>query len=241
MLRSLAKLALLALLVIGGSVGIVYYRDHTDASRQISKLEQDKKQLQQVVQRLTSDRRVADVLVIDRPTTGGISQTTLLLVEYAADGSPLPPKYFTIRGNVAHIDALVIKFERDLIARDDPLRGHSIALFTRLYGEDQAPADAYPIDPPGKIPDYYRGADPHTSSFEQDLWANFWKLAEDPAYAKSRGVRVANGQGVWGPFDFGKLYTLTLESDGGINITPSPVTGIYAELLKQRHAARVGT
>ena len=66
-----------------------------------------------------------------------------------------------------------------------------------------------------------------------DLWKNFWKLADDAAYREQMGVRVAQGEGVWRPFEPGNLYTLTLESNGGLNITSEPVKGIYKELLHE--------
>ena len=75
---------------------------------------------------------------------------------------------------------MVIKFDRDFVDENDPLRGHSIALFTKIYGDKQRPRRRETIDAPGKIPDVYRGADPRRREFEQELWNNFWKLAEDP-------------------------------------------------------------
>ena len=120
------------------------------------------------------------------------------------------------------------------VEQNDPLRGHSIALFTKLYGDHQSPEQAFLIDEPGKIPDFYRGADPQVSSFEQELWQNFWRLAEDKDYRKAKGVRVANGQGLWGPFAPDKLYTLTLDADGGLNLSSEPLKGIYREAMKQR-------
>ena len=80
----------------------------------------------------------------------------------------------------------------------------------------------------------YRGADPRVGEFEHELWTNFWKLAEDEAYRKEKGVRVAQGEGVWVPFQPDRLYTLTLESDGGLNITSSPLKGVYREALKRQ-------
>jgi hypothetical protein len=68
--------------------------------------------------------------------------------------------------------------------------------------------------------------------FERDLWANFWKLADDEAYRKEIGVRVAQGEAVWTKFRPDLLYALTLESNGGLNITSSPLKGIYREALK---------
>ena len=232
MLRTLAKLAFLAILVIAGVAGLMFHRRDTTAS-QLNEAKQKTDQLKQVVRRLEAERRVADVIVTGQKTEGGLQKTTLLFVEYARDGSALPARRFTIDGNVAHIDAVVIKFDRDFVQDNDPLRGHSLALFTRLYGENQPPEKGFRVDSPGDIPDVYRGADPYVSDFERELWSNFWKLADDAAYRKSRGVRVAQGEGVWVPFHPDKLYTVTLDADGGLNITSSPLKGIYREALKR--------
>jgi hypothetical protein len=201
-------------------------------------LEEQKQQLESIVQRLGAEKRVAEVLVTDQKTVNDTLRTSLLFVEYAKDGTALPAKTYTIEGNTAHIDAMVIKFDRDFVASGDPLRGHSIALFRRLFGETQAPGNAWPIDEPGQVPDVYRGKDspeqnPRLQSFEQELWRDFWRLAEDKEFRASKGVRVANGQGVWGPFAPDKLYTLTLDADGGLNLTSEPLKGIYREAMKQ--------
>jgi hypothetical protein len=236
MLRTTAKLLGLFILVLAGSAGIIAYHNHFAAEQKIEQLKEEKQQLQQIVKRLSDEKRVAEVLVTEQATVDGELQTTLLFVEYAKDGTPLPPKSFSVVGKMAHVDAMVIKFDRDFIQENDPLRGHSIALFTKIYGDKQSPAEAQPIDEPGTIPDVYRGADPRVSRFEMELWQNFWKLANDPAYREKYGVRIANGQGLWGPFEPDKIYTITIESDGGLNMTSEPVRGIYREALKRKPA-----
>jgi len=233
MLRWLLKVTGLAVFIAAGSLGIWYYQDQFSAQRTIHKLEEQNRVLAQVVQRLSDEKRVAEVLVTGQRTIDGVLHTDLLFVEYDKQGNPLPPRSFTVEGTMAHIDALVIKFERHFVSEGDPLRGHSIALFTRIYGDAQRPDQGHVIDEPGKIPDIYRGADPQVSQFEQKLWQDFWRLADDPQYRAQHGVRVANGQGVWGPFEPDKLYTITLESDGGLNITSEPLRGIYREALKR--------
>ena len=55
------------------------------------------------------------MLVTDQKTVNGIPRTTLLFVEYGKNHSPLPPRIFTIAGNEVHLDAMVIKFERDFV------------------------------------------------------------------------------------------------------------------------------
>ncbi len=234
MFRWLAKIIGLGVFVVAGSFGIWLYQDQFSARHEIQKLEEEKRVLSRVVQRLSDEKRVAEVLVTDRNTVNGSVRTTLLFVEYDKAGSSLPPKSFEIEGKMAHIDALVIKFDRDFIKQGDGLRGHSLALFTRIYGDKQPPESAMAIDAPGKIPDIYRGADPRISEFETGLWNEFWTLADDPQLRAEKGVRIANGQGVWGPFEPDKLYTITLESDGGLNLVSEPLKGIYREALKRR-------
>jgi len=242
MLRRVANIFLLSVLVAAGSAGVYVYRSHFAIDTRVKELEEQKQQLQQVVNRLTNEKRVAEVLVTaqhpttfpsTRPTSVPPVQTTFLFVEDAKDGSTLPPKSYTIDGNVIHLDAMVIKFERELVARSDPLRGHSIALFTRVFGDRQTPEEAFPIDEPGRVPEYYRGADPHVGRFEQKLWDDFWRLTDDAAYRQQMGVRIAQGEGLWFKLQPERLYTISLESDGGLNVVSEPVRGIYREALKR--------
>src|SRR3954451_16236135 len=157
MLRALWKILALTCLVLTGSLGLWVYQDRFSASHEIARLEKKTQMLEQVVKRLGDEKRVAELLVTEQKTdTGGNLQTTLLFVEYTRGGESLPPKVFTIEGKLAHVDAMVIKFDQHFVAEGDPLRGHSIALFTRIYGDQQSPASAMNIDEPGKVPDIYR-------------------------------------------------------------------------------------
>jgi hypothetical protein len=231
MLQNLSKITGLLVLLIAMLLGLTVYRDHYAADRKVAKLEQEKQALTAVVSHLTSERRVANLVVKDKHVgTDGVPVTTLVFQEIARDGAELPPRTFTLRGERVHVDAMVIKFDSEDVKADDPLRGRSIALFTKIYGDQETPASAVPIDPPGSVPEIYRDADSTLAAFELDLWKNFWHLADDPAYAQSKGVRVANGQGVWGMFEPDKLYTLTLEAAGGLNLSTEPMKGIYRAL-----------
>jgi len=80
------------------------------------------------------------------------------------------------------------------------------------------------------------GADPRVEKFESDLWNDFWRLYDDQSYRAMKGVRTSSGQGVWGPFDRDKLYTITLESDGGLSLTAAPLKAIYREALNQHQS-----
>lgn len=254
----IVKLMALGLLVIGGGAALYVFQFRDTTAVQLRESERRVEQLRNIAPRLNVERRVADIIVIDqqpatqpstRPTTAPTTapsapvtgagdapsvRTTLLFVEYDSEGNPLPAKRFTIDGNVAHLNAMVLKFDGKFLEQHNPLRGHSIALFTRVYGENQAPENGQPIDEPGEIPEIYRGRDPKVSEFEQDLWQNFWRLAEDEAHRKEMGVRIAQGEGVSTRFLPDRLYTVTLEADGRLNVASQPLEGIYSDALRQR-------
>lgn len=229
---------LLVGLLCAVGVGVYSYQVHNSAQAQLVRERERTAELGQIVQRLEAERRMADVIVTDQRTVNGSLRTSILFVEYARDGTSLPPRRFTVEGNTIHLDAMVIKFDGKFVEQNDPLRGHSIALFTRLYGDAQAPADGYAVDPPGQVPPFYKSSDPALSQFQQTLWQNFWRLADDAPYRAAMGVRVAQGEGVWRPFEPDRLYTISLESNGGINIRSEPLRGIYSEALKLRDSAR---
>ncbi len=232
MLSTLTRLLGLAALILAMTAGLMLYRDHYEKDAKLAKAESEKKALEAVVSHLTSERRVAELLVLRKETAAdGTPMTTLLFSETARNGVDRPAKSFTVRGEFIHIDAMVIKFDLDDVKSNDPLRGHSIALFTSIFGDRQAPADAPQIDIPDTIPDVYQDADPALAEFELNLWKNFWKLASDPDYARANHVRIANGQSTWGQFEPGKRYTLTLETAGGLNMTSQPLTGVLQSAI----------
>ena len=79
MLRTVAKLGFLSLLVVAGAAGLMLHRRDTTAA-QLNDAKQKNEQLRQIVQRLEAERRVADVIVTDQKTEGGVQKTTLLFV-----------------------------------------------------------------------------------------------------------------------------------------------------------------
>jgi len=234
MLRPALKLVGMFLLVVAGAGGLYWYSAHDATQRALLEAQAKNEQLKQIVQRISDERRVADVLVTDQKIIDGVPHTTLLFVETTRDGRTLPPKSFTVRGQMIHVSAEVIRFDEKFVKDGDPLRGRSIALFTSIYGDQEKPADAKPIDEHGKIPDVYRGADPRLGEFELGLWQDFWKLFQDEDYRKQKGVTATFGQDVWGPFEPDKVYTITLQANGALSLTSAPLKPIYLEALKRQ-------
>lgn len=234
MVRALAKTLFLAVLVVGGSLTLFFYYVHNTAQRQVEELQEKNDQLKQIINRIETDRRVARILVTDQKTVDGQLKTTLLFVEYTRDGVAMPARQFTIDGNEAHFDAEVIKFKDKYVEPGDPLKGQSIMLFVRVYGADQAPDAGFPIDAPGTIPDVYRGSDPHVSEFEQGLWNKFWDLYNNRDARETLGIRGLNGEGLYGQFLPGHVYTITLRSDGDGTITEEPLDPLMTKALQEK-------
>jgi hypothetical protein len=143
-----------------------------------------------------------------------------------------------VYGDQVHVDGLVVEFATDLVQAGDPLRGHSILLFEKIYGSADRPAAAERIDVPGRIPELYKSADPQLAAFEQELWANFWRLTQDEDYRKEKGVRVANGKSVYGPFRTDRLYTITLDASGKMSCEDAPLKGAVGEALRRLSSGR---
>lgn len=237
MFRVLLRLGTALSLAVIATVLVFWWRQASATERQVAVLRQQKQELEQVVTRLSTEARVADVIVTDQKTENDRTKTQLLFVEYDRAGKPMEPREFWVAGKQVHVDAEVIEFEQDYVMKGDPLRGHAVALFTRLYGDQQAPETASPIDTPGDIPKFYRNGDTPASAFEAGLWKQFWQLESDAALQQKSGVKVAVGKGVWGPFEPGKLYTITLGADGNLSRRVEPIRGVYGayiEMMKQK-------
>lgn len=240
MLRATFRLAILAVLVAAGSFGYWYFNNPQSPTVRIRKLEEEKKELQQIVQRLTDEKRVAQFIVLhqDKAPDGQVHSTTLLFEEHDARGNRVLQKTYTIEGEEVHIDALSIRFLDDFVMKNDPLRGHGLVFFTRIYGAQQPPAKGFLIDDPGQAPVRYR--DPsnpkakEASEYEQKLWKDFWKLVEDKSFRMEKGVQVPSGKGVWiRKVELGRLYTITKDAHGDPTLDWEPIPPILQEAMKR--------
>lgn len=183
--------------------------------------------LKQVIERLSADSRVAEVLVTQsrfNEETKKI-ETTIKFLEYDASGKPLAPKYFTFQGNIIQFQSLVIRFQDNLVEAGDPIRGKSAYLFLKAFVLDSEKTQVFNIVEANQIPDGYKvpGA---RSEFEKKLWEEFWKYALDPQARERTGVKNAQIEAPGSMFLPGTIYTIKIEHDGGIRIDTQPIPEI---------------
>jgi hypothetical protein len=247
-------LNVLALLVLGGLVGVVgwwtnHYRsslmeqeaDIVERDRRIDELklsieaqagalleaeaevrsvtaEKDALELRNKL--LLLDHRLARVEVVDQRETADGIVTEVRFIELGADGKPIgEPKQVEVRGRFLYLESQVVKFSDEYVAAADPLRGTSICLFRRVFGEQQRPMDGPELDSVGRGPGLVKGdnvlADEHA-----ELWQRFWDYANDPELAREAGVRAVHGEAPFTELRPGKSYRVELRASGGLSITP---------------------
>jgi len=189
---------------------------------EVNRLEQQKIELRDFARRLSASRRVAQVNVLDqKPDESGHVITTLRWQEIGPDGLVGEPLERTVHGRQVYFEALVIKFDSDLVGMGDSERGHSLALFRRIFGEGEAAES---------VPEFGRQAKPPAATQpvrqnDELLWNQFWELVDNPRLARDYGVRVAQIEAPALLVSAGDVLQITLDASGGLNVRKVPPPG----------------
>jgi hypothetical protein len=184
-------------------------------------------QLKKVIERLTTDSRVAEVIVTDvkRDSKTKKTCTTIKFLEYDTKLNPLEPKYFTFSGNIIQFQSMVIRFDDFYVKKGHPLKGKSASLFMRVFMLTDNGAETFEITKVNEIPSGYEAAD-IKNNFEKKIWRKFWEYALDPERAGRAGIKNAQIEAPGTKFIPGVIYTIKIEHDGGLRIDAKPVTPI---------------
>ncbi|MGE0479744.1 MAG: hypothetical protein AB7Q17_04655 [Phycisphaerae bacterium] len=182
------------------------------AREENERLERARQELVQHARRLEASRRAAQITVLAQSTdAAGVTQTRLQWQEIARDGFLGTPVVIEARGRLVYCEALVLKFEPRHVAEADPERGVSLALFRRVFGDQQSPDSAIEFD---------RAARPRQREPELHtlLWSRFWELVDQPDLAARFGVRVAQIEAPAAPMAAGQVWEVTIDAAGGVNL-----------------------
>jgi len=183
--------------------------------------------LKKVIERLTADSRVAEVIVTDVKCDSESKKTytTIKLLECDTNLKPLEPKYFTFSGNVIQFQSMVIRFDDFYVKRGHPLKGKSAYLFMKVFMLTNSGAETFSITKINEIPSGYK-VEGARNYFEAKLWRKFWEYALNPIEAKRIGIKNAQIEALGTKFIPGMVYTIKIEHDGGLRIDSKPIAPI---------------
>ena len=213
------RMSKLATVIVGVVIGVVIFY--------IAKNHIENKLLQKVIERLTADSRVAEVIVTDvkRDFKAKKTYTTIKLLEYDTKLNPLEPRYFTFSGNIIQFQSMVIRFDDFYVKKGHPLKGRSAYLFMKAFMLTDKGAETFEITKVNEIPSGYEAAEVK-NSFEKKLWQRFWEYALNPQKAGKVGIKNAQIEAPGTKFIPGMIYTIKIEHDGGLRIDAKPVNPI---------------
>ncbi len=183
---------------------------------QVDALEQQRQELRDYVRRLSATRRVAQIDVIDQHSDQrGQAVSAIVWHEIGRDGVLSDPQTVEVVGDLMYVEAAVIKFDHDAVAKAEPEKGGSVAMFRRIFGDRQIAA---------LVPDLSQASQPAAGGeasgepFETRLWDLFWRLMGDPKLAEHYGVRVAQCEAPAVRIKSGQIWEVTLDAAGGLNL-----------------------
>jgi cell division protein FtsL len=235
LLRSLVTLVLLVFLSVAGWIAYQTVTSHSrletelkERTAEIEKLNSQvatqAKQIEELdltLRLLKRNHRLAEIRVVDQWISTDekkVLMTKLEFVEVDDQEQPIDkPRVFTIEGDIVYIEAWIVKYLDQFVEKGDLVRGTSICLFKRLYGEYQEPSEGFVLDTVGSRPAAYsrEGSIPE---FERDIWKQFWDFANDPDKAQQAGIRAAHGDAPFVKLRPGKIYLIDLRASDGLTI-----------------------
>ncbi|MBC2717280.1 MAG: hypothetical protein HF978_18390 [Desulfobacteraceae bacterium] len=202
---------ILFLILMTGLGGLLFY-----GSKSIHDLFENNKKLKLAIANLTHEDQIGYAKVVRQEELDGRLYTTLKFVETARDNQlkKVLEREYTIEGDVVFFDALIVMFNNE-----DVMTGEKRALYLwrRIYGENMAPSDGYPIEMESQAPKRYADFLAQLSLPEQEMfWESVWKLVDDPDVLKKHGVKAVYGNAVYKKLRPGLIYVFKIGSSGRV-------------------------
>lgn len=183
---------------------------------QVAELEEQREQLRNFVMRLKASRRVAQADVLQQYfDEKGRTVNVIRWNQIGLDNTLEPPQTLEAVGRLVYFEAAVIKFDQDAVGQGDPEKGTSLAMFRRIFGEDQAASSMGNLEQRTTSPS--RDGEP-ASEFEKKLWDVFWNMMDDPKLQNQFGVRVVQIEAPAVALKAGQVWEVTLDAAGGLNL-----------------------
>ena len=167
------------------------------------------------------DRRIAEIDVLEMGMDAESEQPYMKVefVELGQDGQPVcQPRKFTLNGDVLYVNSQVVKFEDKYVEEAEVLRGASLCVFKKIYGDIDGPAGGQALDRTGIEMGSRYGDGADMSEFEKKIWSDFWEIANDPDQLEAMGIRAIQGEAPYMRVKPGMSYRLELRSSGGVSL-----------------------
>jgi hypothetical protein len=214
-LRIIRSMVTVGILLAAAGGGIYTWRA-LSGNQTIERLLTENTELKQAITHLSEETQIGYAKLLSQETRGGQLFTRLLFVE-TRPNEPLQPvskKEYEIQGDVVHFDALIVKFDAQLVMDG---KERALYLWRRIYGEHMAPESGPAINEQGMEPARYEQLCSKLSLSDRRLfWDNIWGLANDPNRLASLGVRAIYGNVVYHKLKPGLIYVFKIDSTGSV-------------------------
>ncbi len=202
----------LAGITVAGVLGVAFL----NVGLTIQELLTENRELKEAIGNLTTEDQIGYAKVVEQIEVDGKLMTTIKFVETSRT-NPLEKLFeesFVIEGDVIHFDALIVKFDNQLV-QDGKAR--SLYLWRRVYGEQMKPANGFPIEVHGKEPLRYKDNFSFLSKKESALfWAEIWDLAHNKKTLREYGIDAVFGNVVYTQLQPGLIYIFKIDSTGQV-------------------------
>jgi hypothetical protein len=178
----------------------------------------ENKELKQAITTLTTEDQIGYAKVISQQNEEGRLLTTLRFVETSRDDKTkkILQKEYTIEGDVIHFDALIVKFD-DQMVMDGKAR--ALYLWRRVYGEKMAPEEGFPIEVPGTEPKRYEDLLKILPLEHQELfWSSIWDLSNNPEQLGQHGIKAIYGNVIYSQLREGLIYVFKIGPTGHLYV-----------------------
>ena len=184
----------------------------------------ENKQLKEALTRLTNENLIGYAKVVKQEESDGNLMTTLVFYQTARNNpdARIMEGEFTIQGDIAHFDALVVKFD-DKMVLDNKAR--SIYLWRRIYSDYIPPSEGYLLAQENKEPAQYEDLLGEQTlwdklmlkkDYSDEFWAAIWDLANDTDKLKEYGINAVYGNAIYTKLAPGQLYQFKINDAGQI-------------------------
>lgn len=178
----------------------------------------ENKELKQAISTLTAEDQIGYAKVISQRSEDGRLLTTLRFVETSRDDKTktILQKEYTIEGDVIHFDALIVKFDDQMVLDG---KARALYLWRRVYGEKMAPEEGFPIEVPGAEPKRYEDLLKILPIEQQGLfWSNIWGLANNPEQLGQHGIKAIYGNVIYSQLREGLIYVFKIGPTGHLYV-----------------------